>query len=430
MDFDPGLGTYFQTSNGGQDIYILTLKPDGSFASAKTFGGTMDDTGAPITMDDLGNVYAAGFFQGTVDFDPGINTYNLTSKGDDDIFIYKMDVNGNFLWAKSFGGPSIDHAFSIITDKSGDIYTGGYFSETTDFDPDQGTFDLTSKGNEDCYIQKLDADGNFVWAKSFGGPSKDYITKMKIDASNNICTTGLFKETVDFDPGFGSFNLTSNGDYDIFTQTLSQCVNSTGTDVVSACNNYTWIDGKTYTASNDTATYLLVNHAGCDSIVTLHLTINTVDISVGKAGTILTSNAANASYQWLDCDDNNKPITGETNQSYTAKKNGNYAVVVTQNGCTDTSSCYAITTVSNANNIYTKNILIYPNPVTDLITIDPGERIKACTVIISDIFGKEIKRYYYENTSIISLHLDSPSGIYFITLITRDKKSTLRLVKN
>ena len=90
----------------------------------------------------------------------------------------------------------------------------------------------------------------------------------------DIYMTGYFQGTVDFDPsGVGTFNLTSAGGDDIFINKLKDCRN-TGTDVITACDSYTWIDGITYTASNNTATYTLTNINGCDSVVTLDLTIN------------------------------------------------------------------------------------------------------------------------------------------------------------
>ncbi|MGB1120241.1 MAG: T9SS type A sorting domain-containing protein, partial [Chitinophagales bacterium] len=207
--------------------------------------------------------------------------------------IQKLDPSGNYLWAKSFGGTSNDVGRSITVDASGNVYTTGSFIGTVDFDPGAGTNNLTAQGNDDVFIQKLDPSGNFLWAKSFGGTSWDYGYSIALDASGNVYTTGNFQLTVDFDPGAGTNNLTPQGGYDVFIQKMSQCSPTTGTDVQTACDTYTWIDGNTYTASNSTATFTLNNVAGCDSVVTLDLTIKNA-----TTGTDVIT--ACDSYIWID----------------------------------------------------------------------------------------------------------------------------------
>jgi len=140
---------------------------------AKSMGGTNLEESVSIAVDDSGNIYTTGYFQGTTDFDPGLGTFNLTSAGVQDIFISKLDASGNFVWAKSIGEISTDIGYSIAIDVSGNVYTAGYFYGTADFDPGAGTFNLTSAGGQDIFISKLDASGNFVWAKSMGGISTE-----------------------------------------------------------------------------------------------------------------------------------------------------------------------------------------------------------------------------------------------------------------
>ena len=113
----------------------------------------------------------------------------------------------NFEWAKAFGSVEYDVGNAIAVDESGNTYTTGIFEGTVDFDPGTGTFVLTSEGGHDVFIQKLDASGNFIWAKAFGGPydwenpSQDNGYCIAVDASGNIYTAGCFGGTVDFDPG-------------------------------------------------------------------------------------------------------------------------------------------------------------------------------------------------------------------------------------
>ena len=176
-DFDPGAGVYNLTaaggSLGGYEIFVSKLDSSGNFVWAKQMGGTDGETGRAITLDDSANVIIAGQFAATSDFDPGPDTFNLTVTGYIDLFISKLDSSGNFIWAKQIGSNGFDVATSVVTDASGNVYVAGYFDQTADFDPNAGTFNLTSAGGSDIFILKLDAAGNFVWVKQIGGSSID-----------------------------------------------------------------------------------------------------------------------------------------------------------------------------------------------------------------------------------------------------------------
>ncbi len=222
VDFNPGSGIYNLTSAGMGDVFIQKLDSNGSFIWVKRMGGYAIDNGYSIAIDGLGNVFSTGFFINVVDFDPGSGVYNLTSVGYEDIFIQKLDANGNFIWAKSMGGISSDYAYSIALDDTGNVYTTGCFEDTIDFNPGNGTYSMASTGWKDIFIQKLDFNGNFIWAKQMGGTAGDNAHSIVIDASKNIYTTGYFAGIADFDPGSGIYNLTSAGGVEIFIQKLSQ----------------------------------------------------------------------------------------------------------------------------------------------------------------------------------------------------------------
>ncbi|HIK13203.1 MAG TPA: DUF4347 domain-containing protein [Oscillatoriaceae cyanobacterium M33_DOE_052] len=220
-DFDPGPGTYNLTSAGSADSFISKLNPDGTFAWAKQLGGSGMDDSWSTAIDGSGNIYTIGNFQGTADFDPGPGTFNLTSAVSYDIFISKLDANGNYVWAKKMGAGGSDRGSSITLDSSGNVYTTGGFSGTVDFDPGSGTFNLTSAGYSDTFISKLNPDGSFAWAKNMGGSGEHIGNSITLDSSGNIYTTGSFSGTADFDPGPGTYNLTSAGSADSFISKLN-----------------------------------------------------------------------------------------------------------------------------------------------------------------------------------------------------------------
>lgn len=226
-DFDPSpTGTYTLTSAGNSDIFVSMLNASGNFVWAAKLGGSGHDYGYSIAVDGNSNVYTTGWFNGTSDFDPSpTGTYPLTSTGGSDIFINKLDVSGNFVWARQLGGISSEYGRSILVDNSSateGIYTTGHFRDTVDFDPSPtGTFPLTSAGDADVFVSKLDLSGNFVWATSLGGTFNDWGYSSGVDDSGNVYTTGYFNGTFDFDPGAGTFTLTSAGYNDIFIHKMS-----------------------------------------------------------------------------------------------------------------------------------------------------------------------------------------------------------------
>lgn len=211
--------------------------------------------------------------------------------------------------------------------------------------------------------------------------------------------------------------------------TLDLTINQSNiTDVQTACGTYTWVDGNTYTSNNNTATWTGTNIYGCDSIVTLNLTINpTPDINVSQLGSTLTSNQTSANYQWIDCNDNNSIINGETNQSYTPTMSGNYAVEVILNGCTDTSNCFLIDDVG-LSELYSDVISIYPNPASDYLTIKGLNKVKSLKGIeITTLIGETVFQIENMNGEIDISKLSS--GLYFLNIIHEKGIETIRFVK-
>ena len=251
-DFDPGAGIENLTSTGLQDVFVSKLDSSGNFVWAKRLGGTNTDNGNAIAVDASGNVYTAGYFHETADFDPGAGIENLTSAGGMDGFVSKLDSSGDFVWAKSFGGTSTEFGRAVAVDAAGNVYTTGPFNVTADFDPGAGTSNLTSAGVADGFVSKLDSSGDFVWAKRLGGTNVQMPKAVAVDAAGNVYTTGDFQGTTDFDPGAGTSNLTSAGLYDVFVSKLD----SEGANVL-VVPTVSWTEPSTPSSSR-TLSYTLV----------------------------------------------------------------------------------------------------------------------------------------------------------------------------
>ncbi len=428
VDFNPGVGINNLYALSWSDMYILKLDSASNFIWVKQLKGNSDDIIYSIA--NFGNaIYTAGSFQGTTDFDPGIGTENLTSLGGNDIFIQKLDTAGNFIWVKRMGGISDEEGNSITTDINGNIYIIGNFNDTVDFNPGSGINNLTSAGYYDVFIQKLDSAGNLLWVKQMGSANNDFGLAITTSVDHKIYSTGCFSEIVDFDPGVGTTNLTSAGIKDIFIQKLSQCIPNNSIDIVTACNTYTWIDGNTYISSNNTATYTLTNTQGCDSTITLNLTIDTVNVNVTNSDPIITANANGASYQWLDCNNNYSVIIGATSKSYIATANGDYSVEVTHNSCIDTSLCIPISTVAIFENQSFNKISIYPNPTSGLTTIDLGN-LKNVRIKVFTPSGKIVYKKENIQAQKFQLDLNLAKGLYFIEIRFQEEFQIYKLILN
>jgi len=201
-------GSTTLTSSGGEDIFVAKLDSSGNWLWAKQAGGTSPDYGWGIAIDSSGNSYVTGYFEGTASF----GTTNLTSSGVQDIFIAKLDSSGNWLWVKQAGGNNWDVGFGIATDSSGNSYITGLFAEFASF----GSTTLTSSGQDDIFVAKLDNNGNWLWVKQAGGISSDEGFAITTDSSENSYVTGYYQGTA----SFGSIELTSSGGNDIFIAKL------------------------------------------------------------------------------------------------------------------------------------------------------------------------------------------------------------------
>ena len=210
----------------------------------------------------------------------------------------------------------------------------------------------------------------------------------------------------------------------IVTLNLTILEPSTGVDTITACGAFTWIDGITYSSSNNTATYNIVGGAanGCDSLVTLDLNLIDVDVETSVNDLVITANALGAFYQWLDCSDGNSPIIGETSHSFTAISNGDYAVEVTDKGCVDTSECVSISTVGIVENMLGENCIIYPNPTNGKCSIDLGQNHYDIQIKLTDLHGKLLVSKFQKQGRVLHLQFDEPAGAYFLNIITSSNK--------
>lgn len=288
VDFDPGEGTETHISNGNADAFLSKFDSSGNFIWTRVWGGHWWESGEDLAIDGSGNIYVVGYFNETVDFDPGDGVVEYSSNGDWDSFLCKFSPDGDFLWARAWGSPMWDKALDVAVDGMGGVYVCGYFRGVCDFDPVDndcvlqsnpgasyltkwtesgthewakqwagdggyddiaygvasdsaghifvtgvfdGTVDLDPGGDvtqyttptifNDVYLSGFDSSGNFLWGYAWGEDSDDWGYGVEVDETGYVYATGKFAGTVDFDPGPGVDEWTSNGERDVFLTKFS-----------------------------------------------------------------------------------------------------------------------------------------------------------------------------------------------------------------
>jgi hypothetical protein len=283
VDFDPGAGVQNLTSQNTTigDTFILKLDANGNFVWVKKINlnnNSLSQEALNRIKISKDGIYITGAFQGTTDFDPNIGVYNLTCNGSRwDAFLLKLDFNGNFMWAKSFGSSLNDCGRNIAFDSSDNIYLIGYFEGTVDFNFGATSYNLTSNGLADGFILKLAPNGNFVWVKKFGGTGEDDFYGIQIDNQDNIYYSGTFESLVcDIDPGTTTCNLNNQGKGDFAIGKLD--------------SNGMFIWGKQIGNSDPNWIYVLKYNRLTNQIIIAGNYSSALDIDPGANSNIIISN--------------------------------------------------------------------------------------------------------------------------------------------
>ena len=167
-----------------------------------------------LAVSPSGDVYITGGFSGNVDFNSWGAGYLMSSSGATDIFVCKLNTNGDFVWAKRIGDIGAESATQISIDTIGHVFVSGKYTGNVDFDPGPGS-DFLNGGN--AYLLKLDTAGNYSWAKSWNwGQVDDFQISGSDGEGNVVCVTKELLGTFDLNPGIATTNISPNGEYVIF----------------------------------------------------------------------------------------------------------------------------------------------------------------------------------------------------------------------
>ncbi len=427
VDVDPGTATVNVQPQGILDACVIKLDNNGNFGWVRQIGGLFTfAAGIKVTVDKLEHISVAGLYLASIDFSTA-PTMSLSSVADQEIFLAKLDATGTFLWTKSTTGNAGASAelYGLKADPYNNLLLSGFFKGTVDFDPGAGTASLTTGSSSvaNGFFVKLDNSGNFKWAKQVAAHGFSSCRSITADLSGNIYTTGHFKDTADFDPGAGVTNLyTTGGKENIFVARYA-CTDTTSSTIVETdvkCTGYNY-RGVTYTQSG-IYTVTLPNAVGCDSTVTLNLTITPFQAAITASQYTLHAAAVYATYQWLK---DGSPLAGATANSYQVTANGAYRLVATNDdGCIDTSDVYMVTGYTGIGDIpaIAAAIEVYPNPTSGTIFIQSPV---AVNLVVTDITGKVLLTAKQAK----QLNLEHLSAGVYLLHITDKEGRTLKTEK-
>lgn len=213
--------------------------------------------------------------------------------------------------------------------------------------------------------------------------------------------------------------------------TINLTVNDATTDTISplACDSFVSPSGKLWLSSGNYQD-TIPNLAGCDSIITINLTVTNIDPTVNLNGWTLTAVETNADYQWINCNVNNALIFGKNDQSFEPSVDGSYSVMITKNGCMETSSCTNVTGVSISEVKFNSTVTAYPNPTEGLITVELGQVYEDITVRIMTTTGQLVRSQEFATTDKFELAIQEQAGLYIVEIQTKTgERAILKVTK-
>ena len=470
-------GSHQSTFGGGGDGFLVKFNSVGVRQWGTYYGGTLFDYIWDCVADDADHIYLAGYARSTTNITT-TGSYQPTFGGVNDAFLIKFNTGGVRQWGTYYGGSMYEIAYGCTIDAMNNIYLTGETRSSNGIST-SGAHQTTYGNNRDAFLVKFNENGDRMFGTYYGGTLRDAGTSCSIDASNNIYLAGFSESGAAISTagshqpaiggssdGFlvkfcqsdsiyltvevcdnllspsGKFTWTASGIYmDTLLNsrgcdsviTVDLTVNNTPTSnsiSLTQCSSYVSPSGKyTWTTSGIYMDTILTID-GCDSILTIDLTINTIDTSVTQSGSKLTASETAALYQWLDCNNSFSPISGAVFQDFNPPFNSRYAVMIIKNGCTDTSACRLITNVGIEMHNNNQLVNFYPNPTDGMLYLEFGKVHPTARLELSNQLGQLVLSQVVKNESNSMLDLNHlANGIYTLMVQTNDGKSSYKIVK-
>lgn len=377
VDFDPSSGNLFLTATGLSDMYLLKLSNfTGGLLGVTKFDGTSNSiiTPSSIYIDATNNTYLAGYYRGTIDFDPSSANNSLTSNNmtNNSSFLLKLSSTNSLLWLVSLTSNGDVTLRDMKLDQLGNIVSTGSFTGTVDFNPGSGTNTINAPAIN-TFIWKLDNNTNLLYAGRFTGVNSNGAYALEIDSNNDVYVTGYFSSNnIDFNPNSGyAYQSGWAGGNDVFMTKI----------LYSGAFGYARRMGST---GNDDGFDILIKNS---SLYTVGRFEGTSDFDPESSISNLISNGGQDSY-----------------------------VQKLSENTLDSEDFIAL------------NFEIYPNPVSTTLSLKT--ELTDYNYTIYSIEGKIVKQGN-SNMSEASVDVSNlNSGIYLVELESEGSKSIQKIIKN
>jgi hypothetical protein len=423
IDLDPGSAnaTFYGDFLGNTDGFLAKYSSSGNYIWGFTFGNYNVDYGMDLAINANNDIYLAGYFNETVDFDPGVGNTSLT--GQFDAFIAKYDKNSSLQWVFKIGASGQEYTHGITLDTNGNLCVFGRFQQTVDFDPGSGTHNLTASSNHDLFIAKYTSSGSYLWAKQLSGPGSKYGRGISVDADSNIYIGGSFGQNIDFDPS-GNTVLSSStfispfvakynaqGNYIWHHLFLSTTGGSDKVGNVFYSNNYLYVAGNYNGSLNDT---LNGNPVSLPSQGQEDIFIAKLNASNGQLVWLGTTGSSDMDIaRYIMVSSNNVYICGAFNQTCDFNFDNQVTNNLTSDGAGDIYFAkYSIYGVGiETLSPQAENYSLYPNPNNGNFNIQSQKQNGIYEIL--DLTGKVIHTFYVQNYT-ENIQLELPNGLYLI----------------
>jgi len=421
---------------GDEQCHSVTLQPDGKIIAAGfAFNGTNNDFGV-VRYDTSGTLDPTFNGTGIVTTDFGIGTdigRSVAIQTDGKIVVGGWAFNGttfDFALARYNTNGSLDLTFDVdglVTDTIGSLDDQGY---SLSIQPD-GKIVLAGITNNGVDIDfaiirfntngsldnTFDMDGRVT--TDFAG-ANDYGYSLAIQADGKILVAGQSLNVADNDFGLARYN--PNGSLDV-----SFGVGGLVTTNLGSAGDVGWSvaiqgDEKVVVAGSNSLS------GGAFGVVR-YTTCEIIDTSVFPMGPTFFANASGYNYQWVYCDSAYAPVLGETGQMFMPTSNGNFAVIISLDNCSDTSGCFSVNTFGVEDN-FDHEISVYPNPTSGQVILSVNKALSNSTVSIVSLTGQTILRK--ENVSGTQIIFDistQPSSVYYIEVSEGNHVARTKIIK-
>jgi hypothetical protein len=447
------LSSYSLSNSGGYDVFFGKYDTNGNLLSNFKIGGSNDESPYSLVHDASGNMYVSITFESNT-INVGSLTFNSTSTND--MLLVKYNASQVPQWGKRAHGSFIGRPSAVKTDPSGNVYLCGYF-DTSFLSFGGDTVTNSSMGTQDIYLVKFNTSGTQLWGKSFGGVGIDMATCITTDNIGSIYLVGNYTPTITVGtntltglPGWQTFitKLCVIPAQPVVGPNVTVCANKVGTLTATSPSGaiLNWYNsasggspllsgGNAFTVSVPGTYYVeaLNTGNGCSNPNRASISFSQQPgASVSISGKTLTANWG-GTYKWIECVKDSL-MSAQTLQGYTLTQTGYYAVIVTKNGCVDTSACnfYSVNATVDTVIVTTKvktispndhELEIFPNPNNGNVTLSAE---MSCTLLLMNALGQLVAQLEISgNKDPIALHIKE-SGIYYLR--SPDKKFTRKIV--